>query len=621
MQEKKRGGFVYNTGLLLRLLRFSLPYKGRVLLNAIFLALTTLFMFAQPWFLGKAVDGAVGDANFPIVDKFVDPASIGFLVVAAIGVVLTGALRGIFAFGQTYLSQAISQLVAYDIRNALYESFQRQSFTFYDHMDTAELMSRATADVESSRMLVSFGLPRPVQTVIFFAGILGILWFTNWRLAVIVFLGVPLITYRAVNTSARLRPVWLSIQQALARLTVVLQESLSGAKLVRSFGREELEESRFSVRANTVYDQSMIANSVQAFNTPLMTFIVYVLIGAGLLYGGHEIINGRLTEGELTQALFYMLMLTEQVRMLGWMGNLLSRSVASGERLFEILDAVPEIREEANARTLVNGQGVVRFSNVSFGYNPSIPTLNAVTLEARPGQVVALVGATGSGKSSLVSLIPRFYDVTSGELFIDDIDVRELSLASLRSMIGIVQQDVFLFSATIGQNIAYGNINASLDDIVEVSKAARLHDFISGLPEGYGTWVGERGITLSGGQKQRLAIARTLLLDPRILILDDSLSSVDTATEYLIQQALAKLMEGRTTFVIAQRLAGLKQADQIIVLDQGAIAEQGTHDELLGQRGLYWDIYDLQLRHQEEALAGMRGGSIIDDNSGEKETL
>ena len=613
MQEKKRSGFVYNAGILLRLLKFTLPYKTKVLLNALFLALTTLFMFAQPWFLGKAVDGTVGETSIPLVDRLVTPGSVGFLLFAAAGVVLAGAFRGVFAFGQSYLSQAISQRVAYDIRNSLYQCLQRQSFTFYDRMQTAELMSRATVDVESSRMLVSFGLPRPVQTLVFFTGILVILWLTNWRLALIVFLGVPFITYRAVSTSARLRPVWLSIQQALGRLTVVLQESLSGAKVVRSFGREELEKARFHTRVQTVYDESMTANAVQAFNTPLMTFIVYVLIGAGLLYGGYEIINNRLTEGELTQALFYMLMLTEQVRMLGWMGNLLSRSVASGERLFEVLDAVPDIREKPDAHSLKSVGGVVRFEGVSFSYNPLVPTLHGINLEAYPGQVVALVGATGSGKTSLVSLIPRFYDVTAGGVTIDGLDVRDMTLDSLRGSIGIVQQDVFLFSATIKENIAYGRSDASLEEVVRVAKAARLHAFIDSLPQGYDTWVGERGITLSGGQKQRLAIARTLLLDPRILIMDDSLSNVDTETEYLIQQALGELMEGRTTFLIAQRLAGLKRADQILVLDQGEIVERGTHQELLKLGGLYWEIYDLQLRHQEEALEAIQGSAVGDD--------
>jgi len=613
MYLKKRSGFRYNASILLRLLKFALPYKGTVLLNALFLALTTLFMFVQPWFLGKAVDAAARGGGIPFLDQFAPPGTLWLLVIAAVGLVLAGALRGLCAFGQTYLGQSISQRVAYDIRNTLYQSLQRQSFAFYDRMQTAQLMSRATADVESARMLISWGLPRPLQTVVFFIGILVILWLTNWHLAAIALMGVPFIAYRAVGMSIRLRPIWLSIQQTLARLTVVLQESLSAAKLVRSFGRQDLEQAKFHARAKEVYDQELSANALQAFNTPIMTLIVHLILGAGLLYGGYEIMHDRLTVGELTQALFYMTMLSEQVRMIGFMGNLFSRAVASGERLFEILDAVPDVRDKPEAIPLEGTKGVVRLEDVSFSYSSLFPTLRRVNLEAHPGQVIALVGATGSGKSSLVSLIPRFYDVTEGRITVDGVDIRDITLDSLRRNIGIVQQDVFLFSATIGENIAYGRPGASQEDVVQVAKAARLHDFIVTLPDGYDTWVGERGITLSGGQKQRMAIARTLLLDPRILVLDDSLSSVDTETEYLIQQALKELMRGRTTFVIAQRLAGLKRADVILVLDRGEIVERGTHQELLERDGLYREIYDLQLRHQEEALEAMRSTVTAED--------
>ena len=613
MQVKKRSGFLYNAGILLRLLQFSFRYKGRVFLNALFMTLTTLFMFAMPWFLGKAVDGAVGEASLPFISGFVPSGSVAFLLIAAAGLLVAGTLRGLSGFGQTYLSQSVSQQVAYDIRNTLYRSLQRQSFAFYDKTQTAELMSRATVDVESARMLISFGLPRPLQTLVFFTGILVILGLTNWRLSLITFIGVPFAAYIGVRASIHLRPVWLSVQQAVAALTIVLQESLSGAKVVRSFGRQELEKAKFNDRGQVVYGHNMKASEVQAFNTPFMTLIVYVIIGVGLLYGGYEIIQDRLTTGELTQALFYMMMLTEQVRILGWMGNLLSRSVASGERLFEILDAEPDIQEKPNALPLDQAEGVVRFENVSFSYNSLAPTLESISLEARPGEVVALVGATGSGKTSLVSLLLRFYDVTAGRVTIDGFDIRDVTLESLRRTIGLVQQDVFLFSATIRENIAYGRSDASLEEIVRVAKAARLHDFIMELPEGYGTWVGERGITLSGGQKQRVAIARALLTDPRILILDDSLSSVDTETEYLIQQALAELMRGRTTFIIAHRLAGLRQADRILVLDEGEIRERGTHRELLELDGLYREVYDLQLRHQDEALEAVRGDALGDD--------
>ena len=602
-----RRGFFYNAGILLRMLGFVLPYKRLVILNAAGLIGTTLFMFLMPWFLEDAIDSVRGNpTGLPIVDDLATPGTVSYLMYAAGGLLLAGALRGLFFFGQTYLSQTISQSAAYDIRNALYASFQGQSFSFYDKVSTAELMSRATVDVEAARMLLSMGLPRPLQTTIFFGAVLAFLWLTSPVIAVIALIGIPFIGYRAVVTSARLRSVWLAVQEGIAALTTVLQESLSGAKVVRSFGRQELEIGKFDKRTDFVYETSVRGTSIRSFNNSLMTFIVYALMGVTLLYGGREVINGQMSDGQLLRVFFYFVMLTEQVRMLGFLGDQVSRTVAAGERIFEILDAQPEITDKPGASELGDVEGLVRFEDVSFSYNSLVPTLRNVALEARPNQVVAVVGATGSGKTSLISLMPRFYDVTKGRVTIDGTDVRDVTLDSLRKNIGIVQQDVFLFSASVRDNIAYGRSGASMEEIYHVSKAARLHDFITNLPDGYETWVGERGITLSGGQKQRLAIARTLLLDPRILILDDSLSSVDTETEYLIQQALRELMKGRTTFVIAHRLANLKRANQILVLQDGEIVERGTHGELLGQQGPYNDIYDMQLRDQEDAFADLQ---------------
>ena len=599
-----RSGFFYNAGILLRMLRFILPYKRLVLLNAFSLIGTTVFMFLMPWFLEDAIDSVRGSpTGLPIVDGLATPGTVSYLLFAAGGLFLAGASRGLFSFGQTYLSQTISQNAAYDIRNTLYASLQRQSFSFYDKVSTAELMSRATVDVEAARMLLNMGLPRPLQTTIFFGAVLVYLWLTSPVIAVIALIGIPFIGYRAVITSARLRSVWLAVQEGIAALTTVLQESLSGAKVVRSFGRQDLEIRKFDKRTNFVYETNVKGTFIRSFNNSLMTFIVYVLMAMTLLYGGREVINGQMSDGQLLRIFFYFVMLTEQVRMLGFLGDQVSRTVAAGERIYEILDAQPDITDKPGASQLGEIEGLVRFEDVSFSYNSLAPTLQNVTLDAQPDQVVAVVGATGSGKTSLMSLIPRFYDVTNGRVTIDGTDIRNVTLDSLRKNIGIVQQDVFLFSASIRDNIAYGRSGASMEEIYNVATVARLDDFIMHLPNGYDTWVGERGVTLSGGQKQRLAIARTLLLDPRILILDDSLSSVDTETEYLIQQALLDLMKGRTTFVIAHRLANLKRANQILVLQDGAIVERGTHEGLLSQQGLYNDIYEMQLSDQEEALA------------------
>ena len=336
-------------------------------------------------------------------------------------------------------------------------------------------------------------------------------------------------------------------------------------------------------------------------NFPLMSFLIGLSTILTLWYGGREVVAGRISVGTLVAFSNYLLMLAWPVQRLGWLVDIVSRAIASGERLFEILDAPSPIKEKAGARELPTIQGEVRFESVSFAYGDGRPVLTEISLEAKPGEMIALLGATGSGKSTIINLIPRFYDVSSGRITVDGVDIRDVTFKSLRQQVGMVLQETLLFSATIRDNIAYGRPDASLEEVIQAAKVARAHDFIMSFPDGYETWVGERGVTVSGGQKQRMAIARAVLLNPRILILDDSTSSVDTNTEHQIQQALAELMKGRTTFVIAQRLTTVLHANQILVLDQGRIAERGTHEELLAQGGLYRQIYDLQLRDQEEA--------------------
>jgi ABC-type multidrug transport system fused ATPase/permease subunit len=334
----------------------------------------------------------------------------------------------------------------------------------------------------------------------------------------------------------------------------------------------------------------------------LMTVLGGMAIVTTIWYGGHEVARGHLTIGDLTAFLFYLQLLQMPVRALGFIVNIVARATSSGQRIYEILDAESAVKEKPNAIELKDVKGHVRFEDVSFGYDAISPVLRHISFEARPGEMVALLGPTGSGKSTIVNLLPRFYDVTGGRITIDGIDIRDVTLASLRRSIGIVQQDVFLFLDTIRENIRYGRPDATDEEVIQAAKIARIHDFIMSLPDGYDTWVGERGVTLSGGQKQRIAIARTLLLNPAILVFDDSTSSVDMETEYLIQQALAELMRGRTTFVIAQRLRTVERADQILVLRRGEIVERGRHEELLAKGGLYRQIYDLELREQEEAF-------------------
>jgi ABC-type multidrug transport system fused ATPase/permease subunit len=394
----------------------------------------------------------------------------------------------------------------------------------------------------------------------------------------------------------------MRVQDQLGRVTTVLQENLTGVRVVKAFSREPYENDKFEKEANELFYWNRRQNRIQALSNPFYQAMAMLSQVFVLGVGAYMITQGDLTYGELTSFLLYMALLMMPMRMLGFIVQMFARAGASGERIFEILDAESAVKEKPDAIPLENIQGHVRFQNVSFSYDSISAVLRDVTFDAPAGKVVALLGPTGSGKTTIVNLLPRFYDVTGGRITIDGIDIRDVTLTSLRANIGIIQQDVFLFSATIRDNIAYGAVDSSYEQIIEAAKIARIHDFIMSLPDGYDTWVGERGITMSGGQKQRVSIARTLLLDPKILILDDSTSSVDTQTEYLIQQALSAVMEGRTTLVIAQRLRTVKNADEILVMKDGTIAERGTHDELIARDGLYREIYDLELRDQEEAL-------------------
>jgi ATP-binding cassette subfamily B protein len=558
-------------------------------------------MLVMPQLIGWAIDYGLaveGEGDFRVATGDRD-----LLIVAAAAIVGVAVLRGVFAFGQTYLGEWISQRVAYDIRNAIYDRLQRLSYAYHDQQQTGQLMSRATQDVEAVRWFVSMGLLRGSYVVILLIAVLVLMLVTSWQLALVVWAFIPLIAWRSTVMALTLRPLWTTIQEGLARIATVLQEALTGARVVKAFAREEHEGEKFRREAEALFEHSYESSRIQAVNAPLMSGLWLLATAATLWVGGREVAAGQLEIGELTAFLLYLALLQMPVRALGWIIMIASRANAAGQRIFEILDAESAVREKPGAVELDGVRGHVRFEDVSFAYDAISPVLSHVDIDAQPGQVVALMGPTGSGKTTVVNLMPRFYDVTGGRITIDGVDSRDMTLGSLRQAIGTVQQDVFLFSATIRDNITYGAVGAADDQIEDVAKAAHIHEFIVSLPDGYDTWVGERGITLSGGQKQRVAIARTLLMDPRILILDDSTSSVDTQTEYQIQQTLQRVMEGRTTFVIAQRLRTVKMADQILVLQEGQIVERGRHEQLLRHDGIYRQIYDLELRDQEEALA------------------
>jgi len=557
-----------------------------------------------PLFIGDAINNGlhIDAATLKVTG---DMKLLVFYGLIIIGLSL---LRGLFSFGQTYFAEYAGQKVAYDLRNKLYDRIQRLSFAFHDKAQTGQLMSRATQDIEGVRFFLSMVVVRVVNLVVIFVVITVILLRMNWSLTLISFACLPLIAFIAVRFGMVMLPLWTKIQQRFASINTALQENLSGVRVVKAFSRQKLETNKFDEETQHLYDLQIRNARIQAVRGPLFNVLTALASALVLWYGGMLVLSGKLNVGQLTEFYIYLGYLIPQIRVIGPHINMTSRAIASGERIFEVLDTESVVQEKPNARVLFNVKGDVKFSGVNFNYEGAKPALKLaniledINLEAKSGEMIALLGATGSGKTTLVNLIPRFYDVTAGSITIDGIDIRDVTLASLRKQIGIVQQDAFLFTGTIRDNIAYGVINASEEDIVDASKTAHLHDFIMTLPDSYDTWVGERGATLSGGQKQRLAIARTLLIDPRILILDDSTSSVDTETEFLIQQALRELMKGRTTFVIAQRLQTVKDAHQIFVMDKGKIVERGKHAQLLQQSNVYREIYELQLRAQEEAL-------------------
>jgi ABC-type multidrug transport system fused ATPase/permease subunit len=511
---------------------------------------STVFGIIIPRMLGDGIDTAlqVGTSGFLWWSTSRETAIwlvAGTIIVASI-------LRGFSDYGEQFLTEFISQKVSYDVRNAIYDRLQRLSFSYYDQAQTGQLMSRATVDVEAIRMFFGMGLLGIIQSVIMVAAISVILLLMDWKLAL---------------------------------MTIAFL----------SFFREKEEGKKFADQATVLYDEQINVARQMAHNMPFMMFVMGLPVILILWYAGREVIHGTMTIGHLTQFILYVQMMVMPVRRMGMMVNLLSRTVSAGQRILEILDTESAVREKVDAIELGRLKGEVTFENVSFRYNSSAPTLKNVSFNAKPGQLVALLGGSGSGKSTIVNLISRFYDVSSGRITVDGMDIRDVTLNSLRKNVGISQQDIFLFSGTIRDNIAYGAVDASMEQIETVAKAAQFHDFVQTLPDGYDTWVGERGLTLSGGEKQRLAIARTLLINPSILILDDSTSSVDAETEHLIRQALDTLIEGRTTFIITHRLPIIKSADLILMLDKGQLVEAGKHNELMAKEGLYYQVYQSQL--------------------------
>ncbi len=530
------------------------------------------------------------------IDIAIPHGDTQMLVKLAIAVTLLALARSVTIFLNVYCIEGSAQRTCFQIRNRLFDHLQRLSFRFYDQAQTGQLMSRATSDVDALRRFLGFGLSTILSNVVVFFGVLALCFHINAMLSLVAMVTLPAMIVTSVIYSRKLRPTYTAVQQQTADLTTALQENIVGIRLVKTFAREDFERARVAKEARSLSNLNLEAARISAFYSPLLDFLTAVGATSVFLFGGWQVMHGALKIGQLVQFNLLLFQLINPVRSLGAMLNTTQNAVASGARVFEIMDMQAEVQTAPDAKPLTHVEGDVRFENVGFQYTPDdAPVLQGITLHVCPGETVAILGATGSGKSTILQLLPRFYDPTEGHIFLDGHDLRTVTLESLRANIGIVAQESFLFSETLRANIAYGKPNATDADVIAAAEAAQIHDFIVSLPDGYDTMVGERGITLSGGQKQRMAIARALLMNPKVLVLDDSMASVDTQTEAAIQRALAILMQGRTTFLIAQRLSTVKLANRVVVLQDGRIVEQGAHDELLRRDGFYADLMRSQI--------------------------
>ena len=536
------------------------------------------------------------------IDHGIERSNLRLLTLAVAGLLLIVLVKGVFTYFEGRWTEVASQNVAYDLRNELQRKITLLSFSFHDQAEAGDLLSRAIQDVERIRFLTGRAMFRIIEGAFLMLITSIILLWMNPRLGLLAVAAIPLLVIQSVRFGRRFRPLSMEIQKQLGTLTTRLEQNLRGARVVKTFAQEDAEIERFEQENQRWFGLSAQAARLQSVNMPILQMVANLSSVAILFYGGSLVIGGDLTLGELVAFTTYMGQLVSPVRFLGMILPAISMAGASAERIFEILDRLPDVADAPGAQPIRITAGQVCFENVSFAYSRQVmkslsrSVLKEISFEALPNQVVALLGPTGSGKTSIVNLLPRFYDPTDGRITIDGQDLRSVTVASLRAQIGMVLQETTLFAASVRENIQFGRPEATLAEVERAAQLAQADEFIRRMPEGYETRVGERGITLSGGQKQRLAIARALLTDPRLLILDDATSSVDSETEHLIQLALAEVMRGRTTFVIAHRLSTVQRADLILVLDHGSIVARGRHDELLKSSPLYRSIYEQQLK-------------------------
>jgi ATP-binding cassette subfamily B protein len=562
-----------------RLLGFLRPYKWSTAISVVLAIGSQAAALIGVYLTGSVANALTNNEHSEV------PWLIGAILVL-------GVARAAMMAGRRLIAGKQALDVELDMRTAIYAKLVRLSFGFYDRHQTGQLMSRATVDLQGVRFFLGYGLIFFFQHTFTIIGVGIVIFLINWKLALISITIVPFLIAVAYRYSHVAHPLLRDVQQKMADVATVAEENIVGVHVVKSFAQERAEQEKFERRSEEVFGLSVKANRQRAFYVPMLSFLPLLAQAAVLFVGGKMVADSSLSVGSFVRFNLYLAMLVLPLRALGmWIGQA-QRATASGERIFQVLDEPEEIGDEPDARELQAGPGRVTFDGVTFGYDPDRPVLVAIDLELDAGRVVALIGHTGSGKTSLASLIPRFYDVQAGSVSIDGVDVRKATLASLRGEIGVIAQDPFLFSATVRENIAFGRPEATDEEIERAARLAQAHDFVEALPDGYDTVIGERGITLSGGQRQRVAIARALVVDPRILILDDATASVDASTEARIRDGLREAMRGRTTIIIAHRLSTIALADEVIVLQDGRVAARGTHDELVGTNSVYREIYE-----------------------------
>jgi ABC-type multidrug transport system fused ATPase/permease subunit len=574
---------VSNARTFVRLIQFLRPYRSSLILSTILAVLSQAAAIAVIVLTGFVINELRGNQ---------DGHYLAFLILCIIGV---GLLRAVLMLGRRFISGKQAIAVEWDMRDALYARLLRLSFGYFDRHQTGQLMSRATVDLQTIRFFLGYGLIFFAQHVITIVCVTVVLFFYDWQLALIALAITPLLIGVAYRYSHVSHPVLRDVQQKLADVATVSEESIVGIHVVKSFAQEDQVEARFRAASDSVFTESVRANTQRALYVPLLTFLPALAQAGVLLAAGHYVVQGDLTIGGFFAFNLLLMMLVMPLRMLGmWIGQA-QRATASGERFFEVIDEPEEVADALGAGELEPGPGRILFEGVGFGYDPSRPVLTGIDLEIEPGSTIALIGASGSGKTTLASLVPRFYDAGEGRVLIDGVDVRDVTRRSLRREVGVISQDPFLFSTTVRDNIAFGVPDVSQELVEAAARAAQAHTFIEELPDGYDTVIGERGITLSGGQRQRLAIARALVIDPRILILDDATASVDATTESLIRAGLAEAMRDRTTIVIAHRLSTISLADRVVVLEHGRIVAEGSQTELLETSPVFREIHEFGL--------------------------